>query len=153
MPKTRYGAVVPRAVFDGLMTARDAGVSSMADHPQVIEAALKHGHKEAAEWIEANLGLFMEGVFNGFRPDDDEDARSSIAPGRIMRYSGSTHPGITGSKVKILRRLDNGWWEFAPFVNYTRGEERPSWITSDAKEDELADWDWQAEREEQEQEE
>ena len=57
---------VPREVLDGIEAVRRSGLTNMLDCPAVAEIAEALGYGAAADWIEANRGLYARGVFCGF---------------------------------------------------------------------------------------
>lgn len=57
---------VPPDVLKGLEAVRQSGATNMVDRPAVVRLARMMGHDEAADWIEANRGLYSEAVFRGF---------------------------------------------------------------------------------------
>ena len=64
--------------------------------------------------------------------------------GMIARYTGTEHAFMTGRKVKVNEPIldDNGRstgrWDVAPWIE---AEQRFSWVTSDARREDLAPWD------------
>jgi len=119
---------VSATVFKGLEAVRRSGLTNMFDRPAVATIADEMGFEEAAKWVRENRKQFATGIFNGFV------ASTFVEPGKVMRYVGKTHPGITSHIVKILRKIDEEWWEFAPWIE-EKG--RYSWITSDGRAEEF----------------
>lgn len=64
--------VVPAAVLDGLEAVKRSGLTNMLDRPMVARLALEMGHVDLAFWIEANPGLYAQGIFRGFVPEMSE---------------------------------------------------------------------------------
>ncbi|MCC6158880.1 MAG: DUF5049 domain-containing protein [Deltaproteobacteria bacterium] len=134
--KNEHGKIaIPRAVLDGILAVRASGLTNMFDWCAATEIAAELGHAEAARWIPDNLGRYAAGIIHGFVHYDEPAAAAEIAPGRVMRYVGAAHPALTGLTVRVVGRIGRRRWEFAPWV---AEERRYSWITSDAREDELA---------------
>ena len=64
--------------------------------------------------------------------------------GMIARYTGTEHAFMTGRKVKVNEPIlgddgrPTGRWDVAPWIE---AEQRFSWVTSDARREDLAPWD------------
>ena len=126
--------IVPRAVLVGILAVRDSGETNMFDADAAAKIALALGHDTAAAWIadRANRAAYAEGILRGFEAADTDGP--CVRPGAVLRYIGTTHPGLTGLRVKVVGRLDQRLWEVAPWVEEAA---RFSWVTSDALESEL----------------
>ena len=59
----------PTAVVAGIEAVRASGATNMLARPTVVRLARMMGHGEAADWIEANRGLYSEAVFRGLEPE------------------------------------------------------------------------------------
>ena len=60
---------VPIHVLEGLQAVRDCSTGNMLDIEFVRVQAAALGYSETAEWIEANLELYAEGIYKGFEAD------------------------------------------------------------------------------------
>ena len=65
--------VVPLAVYNGISAVRDSGKTNMFDLPMVTTLAKRMGFSKAAKWLAdpANRRTYAEGIFRGFKPEDD----------------------------------------------------------------------------------
>ncbi len=67
-------------------------------------------------------------------------AKPRLTRGMVMRYTGKDHPFMTGLKVRLVAPSlgDNGrptgFWDVAPWIEK---EQRFSWVTSDARREDL----------------
>lgn len=59
---------VPSKVLEGIEAVRLSGKTNMLDVPVVKKLARKMGHRDAAEWIDEHVALYVVGVFRGFEP-------------------------------------------------------------------------------------
>jgi len=73
MERTRI--VVTRSVWDGLEVVRRSGLTNMLDAPRVAEIADHLGYDEAAAWIQDNRRSYAEGVFMGFKVQDEGEPK------------------------------------------------------------------------------
>ena len=65
--------VVPLAVYNGINAVRDSGKTNMFDLHMVARLAMQMGFHEGAFWLSdpANRRTYAEGIFRGFKPEDD----------------------------------------------------------------------------------
>jgi hypothetical protein len=61
---------VPRAVYEGIVAARDSGMFNMLDLPAIAGLTRQLGFDEAADWLgnRSNRKTYAEGIFRGFTP-------------------------------------------------------------------------------------
>jgi hypothetical protein len=64
---------VPRAVYEGIVAARKAGMFNMFDLPAIAGLARQLGFDEAADWLNdrSHRKTYVEGIFRGFTPADE----------------------------------------------------------------------------------
>ena len=65
-------------------------------------------------------------------------AKPRLRRGMIMRYVGDDHAFMKGLKVKLIAPIRGGWWDVAPWIEK---DERFSWVTSDARREDLVPLD------------
>ncbi len=63
---------VPATVFAGLEAVRRSGVINMLDRKGVQYHAHQLGHNHAVIWVEDHPGLYAEGIFHGFIPEEED---------------------------------------------------------------------------------
>ena len=61
-------------------------------------------------------------------------AKPRLRRGMVMRYVGEDHAFMKGLKVKLVAPIDRGLWDVAPWIEE---EGRFSWVTSDARREDL----------------
>jgi hypothetical protein len=63
---------VPRAVYEGIVAARDSGMFNMLDLPAIAGLTRQLGFDEAADWLgdRSNRKAYAEGIFRGFKPQE-----------------------------------------------------------------------------------
>jgi len=65
------GIEVPGKVLEGIEAVRRSGRTNMLDVLVVRKLARKMGHRDAAEWIDEHMPLYVVGVFRGFEATDE----------------------------------------------------------------------------------
>ncbi len=136
MPADEKGAVaVPREVYVGILAVRDSGATNMLARDEVARIAEEMDYPEAADWIRTYKRDYSRGVFNGFAPEGGEAPPQRVAKGAVLRYVGEVHPGLRGCRVRVLGPIRRGWFEITPWIEQ---EGRWSWVTSDARPEDLA---------------
>ena len=65
--------VVPRAVYKGIVAARNSGLFNMLDLPAIAGLTRQLGFDEAADWLSdrRNRKTYAEGIFRGFAPEGE----------------------------------------------------------------------------------
>jgi len=63
---------VPRAVYEGIVAARDSGMFNMLDLPAIAGLTRQLGFDEAADWLldRQNRRTYAEGIFRGFKAQE-----------------------------------------------------------------------------------
>jgi len=66
---------VPRAVYEGIVAARESGMYNLLDLPAIAGLTRQLGFGEAADWLNdrGNRKAYAEGIFRGFEPVEDGD--------------------------------------------------------------------------------
>jgi hypothetical protein len=69
-PSSPTPVAVPRAVYEGIVAARDSGMFNMLDLPAIAGLTRQLGFDEAADWLgdRSNRRTYAEGIFRGFTP-------------------------------------------------------------------------------------
>ena len=69
-PDSPTPVAVPKAVYEGIVAARNSGMFNMLDMPAVAGLARQMGCDEAADWLNDrdNRKTYAQGIFRGFRP-------------------------------------------------------------------------------------
>jgi len=62
---------VPKKVFEGIEAVMENGSVNMFDYANVQRVAHNLGYYETVLWIERNQEKFLDGIFEGFEPDDN----------------------------------------------------------------------------------
>jgi len=63
---------VPKDVLNGLEAVRRSGLTNMLDRPVVARLAVEMGFENAAQWVEEHRKEYAEGIFRGFKAEEDE---------------------------------------------------------------------------------
>ena len=63
---------VPRAVYEGIVAARDSGMFNMLDLPAIAGLTRQLGFDEAADWLtdRRNRRTYANGIFRGFQAEE-----------------------------------------------------------------------------------
>ena len=63
---------VPRAVYEGIVAARDSGMFNMLDLPAIAGLTRQLGFDEAADWLNdrRNRRTYANGIFRGFQAEE-----------------------------------------------------------------------------------
>jgi len=64
---------VPRAIYEGVVAARESGIFNMLDLPAIAGLTRQLGFDEAADWLNdrRNRKTYAEGIFRGFAPEGE----------------------------------------------------------------------------------
>lgn len=63
---------VPPHIFEALTAIRDVGTTNMFDVEVVKVQAVALDFPETADWIEANKQTYVDGIFRGFEPEQND---------------------------------------------------------------------------------
>jgi hypothetical protein len=76
-PPRASPVVVPQAVYEGIVAARESGMFNLLDLPAIAGLTRQLGFDEAADWLNdrRNRKRYAEGIFRGFAPEKEGDRK------------------------------------------------------------------------------